>query len=192
MITWVVHLPACSTSLPVGYDRSVIEDTQLHLNRLPHYASSRSFTRNPFSTQLYTQHIETITFLLFFHNDFRSIAKEGDKCRNMAPKRQTVASGATASTTNATQTSSSTAAAPNPSTATVALSPKASVAEITHHIWKRYLAQTSQRTFLLDAFMAYLVLVGGVQFVYCVVAGNYVLCPSMPSSLNNSLIQAPL
>lgn len=27
---------------------------------------------------------------------------------------------------------------------------------------------------LLDAFMGFLVLVGGVQFVYCVVGGNYV------------------
>jgi oligosaccharyltransferase complex subunit epsilon len=64
--------------------------------------------------------------------------------------------------------------APSSSTAATALSPKASVAEITQHIWQRYLAQTSQRTFLLDAFMAYLVLVGGIQFVYCVIAGNYV------------------
>ncbi|KAJ5246081.1 hypothetical protein N7468_001064 [Penicillium chermesinum] len=29
------------------------------------------------------------------------------------------------------------------------------------------------RILLLDAFMAFLVLVGGVQFLYCVVAGNY-------------------
>ncbi|CRG90257.1 oligosaccharyltransferase complex subunit epsilon [Talaromyces islandicus] len=62
---------------------------------------------------------------------------------------------------------------PPKTTASTALSPKASVSEITQHIWQRYLAQTSQRTFLLDAFMAYLVLVGGIQFVYCVIAGNY-------------------
>ncbi|KAH8700426.1 DAD/Ost2 [Talaromyces proteolyticus] len=62
---------------------------------------------------------------------------------------------------------------PSSSTAPTALSPKASVAEIIQHIWYRYTAQTSQRTFLLDAFMGYLILVGGVQFVYCVVAGNY-------------------
>lgn len=30
---------------------------------------------------------------------------------------------------------------------------------------------------LLDAFMGFLVLVGGVQFVYCVVGGNYVSLP---------------
>lgn len=62
----------------------------------------------------------------------------------------------------------------SPATGSTALSPKASISEITQHIWQRYIAQTSQRTFLLDAFMAYLVLVGGIQFVYCVIAGNYV------------------
>jgi len=29
---------------------------------------------------------------------------------------------------------------------------------------------------LIDAFMAFLVVVGGLQFVYCVVAGSYVRC----------------
>jgi hypothetical protein len=37
-----------------------------------------------------------------------------------------------------------------------------------------YLDTTPQRTKLLDAFMAFLVAVGALQFVYCVVAGNYV------------------
>ncbi len=31
-----------------------------------------------------------------------------------------------------------------------------------------------QRTKLTDAFMAFLVVVGGVQFLYCLVVGNYV------------------
>jgi hypothetical protein len=37
-----------------------------------------------------------------------------------------------------------------------------------------YLDTTPQRTRLLDAFMAFLVAVGALQFVYCVLAGNYV------------------
>ena len=37
-----------------------------------------------------------------------------------------------------------------------------------------YVDTTPQRTKLLDAFMAFLVVVGGLQFVYCVLAGNYV------------------
>ncbi|KEZ44447.1 Dolichyl-diphosphooligosaccharide--protein glycotransferase [Scedosporium apiospermum] len=36
-----------------------------------------------------------------------------------------------------------------------------------------YIKNTSQQTKLIDAFMAYLVVVGGIQFLYCVLAGNY-------------------
>ncbi|KAL4871635.1 hypothetical protein BDV12DRAFT_206297 [Aspergillus spectabilis] len=53
------------------------------------------------------------------------------------------------------------------------LSTNASVSDIAVHVWQQYLTTTPQRTLLLDAFMAFLVLVGGVQFVYCVVVGNY-------------------
>ncbi|KAF7597109.1 oligosaccharyltransferase complex subunit epsilon [Aspergillus hancockii] len=53
------------------------------------------------------------------------------------------------------------------------LATNSSVYDIAHHVWQQYLATTPQRTILLDAFMAFLVLVGGIQFVYCVVAGNY-------------------
>lgn len=41
-------------------------------------------------------------------------------------------------------------------------------------IWNTYLEKTPQRVKLMDVFMAFLVVVGGVQFVYCVLAGNYV------------------
>ncbi|KAL2826805.1 defender against death DAD protein [Aspergillus cavernicola] len=53
------------------------------------------------------------------------------------------------------------------------LSANASVSDIACNVWNQYLTTTPQRTMLLDAFMAFLVLVGGVQFAYCVVAGNY-------------------
>ena len=39
---------------------------------------------------------------------------------------------------------------------------------------------TPQRVKLIDVFMGFLVVVGAVQFLYCVVVGNYVswsLCP---------------
>ncbi|PCG91673.1 Defender against death DAD protein [Penicillium occitanis (nom. inval.)] len=97
----------------------------------------------------------------------------------MAPKRQratspsAVAAVSTPSTTTTGTSTPTTSASTSTTTAAVALSPKASVAEIAQHILNRYFAQTPQRTFLLDAFMVYLVLVGGIQFVYCVVAGNY-------------------
>lgn len=47
-------------------------------------------------------------------------------------------------------------------------------------LWSSYLKNTPQRVKLIDAFMGFLVVVGGLQFLYCLVVGNYV-------SLKNSL-----
>lgn len=75
----------------------------------------------------------------------------------------------------ASTTSASTASTPATlSSGPATLKTNASAAEIAQHVWQQYLTTTPQRTMLLDAFMAFLVLVGGLQFVYCVVAGNYV------------------
>lgn len=41
-------------------------------------------------------------------------------------------------------------------------------------IWEKYVSRTPQRVKLLDTFMAFLVLVGVLQFAYCVLVGNYV------------------
>lgn len=41
-------------------------------------------------------------------------------------------------------------------------------------MWENYKNSTTQRVKLLDAFMGFLVVVGGLQFAYCVVGGNYV------------------
>jgi hypothetical protein len=41
-------------------------------------------------------------------------------------------------------------------------------------VWNNYVDKTPQRVKLLDAFMVFLMTVGLIQFVYCVVAGNYV------------------
>lgn len=46
---------------------------------------------------------------------------------------------------------------------------------------QHYLDTTPQRTKLLDAFMAFLVAVGALQFLYCILAGNYVRTQSPPS-----------
>ncbi|KIV86915.1 hypothetical protein PV11_02491 [Exophiala sideris] len=67
-------------------------------------------------------------------------------------------------------TPSTTAARPTPQSS---LSPRSSPQEIIVHVWNRYLQDTPSRTMLLDVFMTWLVVVGGIQFVYCVVAGNY-------------------
>ncbi|KAJ9624930.1 oligosaccharyltransferase complex subunit epsilon [Taxawa tesnikishii (nom. ined.)] len=45
--------------------------------------------------------------------------------------------------------------------------------EILVGIWNRYVEETPQRVKLMDVFMAFLVVVGVLQFVYCIVAGNY-------------------
>ncbi|KAL2161463.1 hypothetical protein VTH06DRAFT_8025 [Thermothelomyces fergusii] len=44
---------------------------------------------------------------------------------------------------------------------------------IVQNVVAHYLDTTPQRTKLLDAFMAFLVAVGALQFLYCVLAGNY-------------------
>jgi len=75
----------------------------------------------------------------------------------------------------ASTTSASTASAPTTlSSGPTTLKTNASATEIAQHVWQQYLTTTPQRTMLLDAFMAFLVLVGGLQFLYCVLAGNYV------------------
>ncbi|RMD40599.1 hypothetical protein DV735_g4533, partial [Chaetothyriales sp. CBS 134920] len=45
--------------------------------------------------------------------------------------------------------------------------------DIAVYVVNRYIHDTPSRTLVLDVFLAFLVLVGGVQFVYCLVGGNY-------------------
>ncbi|EAU35632.1 conserved hypothetical protein [Aspergillus terreus NIH2624] len=86
-------------------------------------------------------------------------------------------------------TASPAAAVPAPklSSGPKTLTANSSVYDIAYHVWEQYLATTSQRTMLLDAFMAFLVLVGGIQFVYCVLAGNFVrfLTPSQAAAIRS-------
>ncbi|MCJ1418779.1 oligosaccharyltransferase complex subunit epsilon [Xylographa parallela] len=94
----------------------------------------------------------------------------------MAPKHR---SANTATTSTAPPT-------PNPPTASRAPNRDGAIAskgkvtagtqnmsEIMQGVWDAYVDKTPQRTKLVDVFMAFLVFVGGVQFVYCVLAGNY-------------------
>jgi hypothetical protein len=52
--------------------------------------------------------------------------------------------------------------------------------KIVANVAQHYLDTTPQRTKLLDGFMAFLVVVGGLQFLYCILAGNYVRFPPNP------------
>ncbi|KAM5447146.1 oligosaccharyltransferase complex subunit epsilon [Microsporum audouinii] len=90
----------------------------------------------------------------------------------MAPKRREGQAGAAPSTPSAGTVKPT----PAPSTVpkpTPSKSANASVTDIALNIWQNYTTKTPQRTLLLDTFMAFLVLVGGIQFIYCVLAGNY-------------------
>ena len=46
--------------------------------------------------------------------------------------------------------------------------------KVLQNIYNYYMTETPQRTKLLDAFLAFLAAVGALQFVYCILAGNYV------------------
>ncbi|PGH17912.1 hypothetical protein AJ79_00811 [Helicocarpus griseus UAMH5409] len=98
----------------------------------------------------------------------------------MAPKRRVASSSPApqaqpASTSSPTPTPAKTASggAPFNAPSVASFSPNSPTQDIVAGIWQRYLAHTPKRTLMLDAFMAFLVIVGAVQFVYCVLAGNY-------------------
>lgn len=46
-------------------------------------------------------------------------------------------------------------------------------AQVFQNLYDYYLAETPQRTKLLDVFLLFLALVGALQFLYCILAGNY-------------------
>ncbi|KAL9138484.1 MAG: hypothetical protein Q9175_000272 [Cornicularia normoerica] len=52
-------------------------------------------------------------------------------------------------------------------------SPNQTAQEVLLNLWQHYLNTTPQRVKLIDVFMTFLVVVGGLQFVYCVLVGNY-------------------
>ncbi|KAF2705360.1 DAD-domain-containing protein [Pleomassaria siparia CBS 279.74] len=45
--------------------------------------------------------------------------------------------------------------------------------DIIQGVWNKYVKKTPQRVKLLDTFMVFLVVVGALQFVYCVLVGNF-------------------
>ncbi|KAI1310335.1 defender against death DAD protein [Xylaria venustula] len=75
----------------------------------------------------------------------------------MAPKKPATATGPASSSTSTSSSSSS----------------SSQIDKIALNIVQHYQKTTPQRTKLIDAFMAFLVIVGGLQFAYCVLAGNY-------------------
>ncbi|KAL1956700.1 hypothetical protein VTO42DRAFT_6850 [Malbranchea cinnamomea] len=84
----------------------------------------------------------------------------------MAPKRRAAASDAYAPS-KSPASFSMISSTPTPFT------DKSTPREIVLGIWQRYILQTPQRILLLDAFMGFLAVVAVVQFIYCILAGNY-------------------
>jgi len=93
----------------------------------------------------------------------------------MAPKRSNAREPvpSAAATTQASSTAAGSVPITTSSKSSLAKSNSQSPQEIALGIWKNYLDMTPERTKLIDVFMAFLVVVGGLQFVYCVIAGNY-------------------
>jgi hypothetical protein len=63
------------------------------------------------------------------------------------------------------------------------LGSSATAQEVLEDVWSKYVKNTPQRVKLLDSFMAFLVVVGALQFVYCCIVGNFVRCPPSPCFL---------
>lgn len=63
---------------------------------------------------------------------------------------------------------------PTSSSSSSSSGPNQSAQDVLVSLWQNYLKTTPQRVKLIDVFMAFLVVVGGLQFLYCIVVGNYV------------------
>ncbi|MCJ1373046.1 hypothetical protein MMC20_004272 [Loxospora ochrophaea] len=90
----------------------------------------------------------------------------------MAPSKRSQSSTSTPSSSSSSKPPSSTTKPPS-SYSSPSHSQSQSPRAILLHLWHTYLSTTPQRTKLIDVFMAFLVVVGALQFVYCVLAGNY-------------------
>jgi oligosaccharyltransferase complex subunit epsilon len=103
--------------------------------------------------------------------------KKNAAARPISPAPPTAAAAATSPATTTTTATTSAAAATTPKTPTANKTVGTGAQSwdsIVNNLLAHYVETTPQRTKLVDAFMAFLVAVGALQFVYCVVAGNYV------------------
>ncbi|KAJ8070275.1 hypothetical protein OCU04_000658 [Sclerotinia nivalis] len=92
----------------------------------------------------------------------------------MAPKKNAAAAAPVAPPT--TQIPSTTTTIPSSTPVKIpskSSSQNQSPQQVAISIWQNYLNKTPQRTKLIDVFMSFLVVVGVLQFVYCILAGNY-------------------
>ncbi|KAL8668658.1 MAG: hypothetical protein Q9168_006726 [Polycauliona sp. 1 TL-2023] len=97
----------------------------------------------------------------------------------MAPKRSANSTPSTPSKTTSSSSSNPSTQAPQSSKASSSISSSSSQSSsnnpqvILQQLWSSYQRRTPQRVKLIDVFMGFLVVVGVLQFVYCVLVGNY-------------------
>ncbi|KAL9086192.1 MAG: hypothetical protein Q9165_007257 [Trypethelium subeluteriae] len=101
----------------------------------------------------------------------------------MAPKNRTSAAAVSPAAAAPQHATSSAASQPTKSSSSSSTTSSTSggkslrsaqnAQEILLGVWQNYLDQTPMRVKLIDIFMAFLVINGVFQFVYCVIAGNY-------------------
>ena len=91
-----------------------------------------------------------------------------------AKQRSQIPSSTTTGVPPIPKTPSTAPTSPTSSSSKSTNSNNQSAQDILLGLWNNYNDTTPQRVKLIDAFMAFLVVVGGLQFVYCVLVGNYV------------------
>jgi oligosaccharyltransferase complex subunit epsilon len=97
----------------------------------------------------------------------------------MAPKKNAREATPSAAATTTTSQTSTTAFVPP---ALASSSPAAANWDkVLANIYSYYMNETPQRMKLLDFFLVFLAVVGGLQFLYCILAGNFVRTMSPPS-----------
>jgi len=93
----------------------------------------------------------------------------------MAPKKNArePAPSAAATTQSSTTAAGSVPQQPKPATSLKSTG-AANWDEVLQNIYQYYMKETPQRTKLVDVFLVFLAAVGALQFLYCILAGNYV------------------
>lgn len=99
------------------------------------------------------------------------------KNRNTRDTTPSVVAHTQSSTTSAGSVSGTPAKVASAKPTSKSASNNQSPQEIALGIWQNYLDTTPQRTKLIDIFMTFLVVVGILQFVYCILNGNFVSSP---------------
>ncbi|KAL6895632.1 oligosaccharyl transferase [Trichoderma longibrachiatum] len=78
-----------------------------------------------------------------------------------------------AATTQASTTAAGSVPASSPISAPAAKNAPANWDKVLQNIYQYYMKETPQRTKLIDVFLVFIAVVGALQFLYCILAGNY-------------------